>query len=312
MTPVGFWEFSASCIEEHQVRVNSYGSEVSQISKSKFEGVTSIFFGNIFSVGRRYASSSFAETGVLPKGVSVFNFLGGTDRFHLNGRVYNQGAIAVRSSDFLLVTPDAYTYHSIVVSESGILRVFSEIDNEDYLNVKSKLGAYSISDERLVNFVISKINFLLSFYCNEKNLSIDYLSLKDIECDLFRIILSVGESKLGSSIRINRREKIVGRALEFMTDSDLSKVGLVDVALSAHVSQRTLELSFKACLGSSPKKILVRMRLNSIRRGLLMSDKSISIRSVARKYGVIHMGHFSCCYKSLFGELPSETQRISL
>ncbi|MEY3298568.1 MAG: hypothetical protein RLZZ597_1828, partial [Cyanobacteriota bacterium] len=51
-------------------------------------------------------------------------------------------------------------------------------------------------------------------------------------------------------------------------------------------------------------------RLHGIRRALLHSDpKPETVAQIAHQWGFFSLGHFARDYKTLFGELPSETLR---
>ena len=60
----------------------------------------------------------------------------------------------------------------------------------------------------------------------------------------------------------------------------------------------------------SPATWLRRIRLNKIHKTLLRSSPDeVLIKQVAMDNGFLHLGHFSQNYKTLFGELPSDTLR---
>jgi AraC family ethanolamine operon transcriptional activator len=74
------------------------------------------------------------------------------------------------------------------------------------------------------------------------------------------------------------------------------------------ISQRQLQRLFKARYGISPKRYLLNLRINAVRKELLQADpKSATISGIALKYHFFDLNHFSKAYKMLFGELPSQT-----
>ena len=76
------------------------------------------------------------------------------------------------------------------------------------------------------------------------------------------------------------------------------------------VSQRMLNYSFLETVGTAPLQYLRSRRLNGVRRDLrATSARPVTIVDVADRWGFRHLPRFSAEYRSLFGELPSETLR---
>lgn len=76
------------------------------------------------------------------------------------------------------------------------------------------------------------------------------------------------------------------------------------------VSDRVLEYLFKEEIGMTPKQYSNLLRLNVIRQQLLQGNaESQTIKQIARRYGISHLGRFAADYLRQFGELPSDTLR---
>ncbi|AJP48891.1 hypothetical protein PG1C_11560 [Rugosibacter aromaticivorans] len=76
------------------------------------------------------------------------------------------------------------------------------------------------------------------------------------------------------------------------------------------VSQRMLNYSFLETVGTAPLQYLRSRRLNGVRRDLrATSARPVTIGDVADRWGFRHLPRFAAEYRSLFGELPSETLR---
>ncbi|MNT71023.1 DNA-binding transcriptional activator FeaR [compost metagenome] len=76
------------------------------------------------------------------------------------------------------------------------------------------------------------------------------------------------------------------------------------------MSARSLYALFDKHAGTTPKHYIRQRKLETIHARL--SDPRASVRNVtevALDYGFLHLGRFSECYKSTFGELPSDTLR---
>lgn len=96
-------------------------------------------------------------------------------------------------------------------------------------------------------------------------------------------------------------EFMVAHAHEPITAAILTKV--------SGVSSRSLYEGFQKFKGCSPMALLRAIRLERVRRELLVAQPGTSIASVARKWGFAHLGRFARTYQAVFGEKPSQTLR---
>ena len=72
---------------------------------------------------------------------------------------------------------------------------------------------------------------------------------------------------------------------------------------------RALEHAFTRLLGVTPKRYLQLARLARARRLLVQSRQStLTVSEIAYRCGIDHLGRFSQAYKTMYGELPSETR----
>lgn len=72
------------------------------------------------------------------------------------------------------------------------------------------------------------------------------------------------------------------------------------------VSRRTIQYAFQHVLNLNPVAYLRAVRLNHVRRALRAGD---SVTAAATKWGFLHFGGFAHDYRSMFGELPSDSAR---
>ena len=109
------------------------------------------------------------------------------------------------------------------------------------------------------------------------------------------------------SLRQRQRTVEVTRA---HIDRNLDKrLDIEGLARLAGISRRTLARSFHETLGESPQSYIARMRLHRIRSDLLAgSDPGATIADVSNRWGISELGRMSARYRSLFGELPSQTR----
>jgi AraC family ethanolamine operon transcriptional activator len=87
-------------------------------------------------------------------------------------------------------------------------------------------------------------------------------------------------------------------------------VRLSELCTALHVTERTLEHLVKTEYGITPKQFYGVLRLNAARQDLLKSRASDeTVREIAQRNGIHHLGRFSANYMHHFGEYPSETLR---
>ena len=83
------------------------------------------------------------------------------------------------------------------------------------------------------------------------------------------------------------------------------RVGQLCLALGVPI--RTLDDAFRVGMGLSPKRFILGVRLNKVRRQLSQPDDETAVTSAATAQGFFHFGHFAGHYRRLFGETPSLT-----
>lgn len=85
-------------------------------------------------------------------------------------------------------------------------------------------------------------------------------------------------------------------------------VCISELCAELHVSNRTLEHLVKSEYGITPKQFSSVLRLNTARQDLLKSRGSDrTVREIAERNGIRHLGRFSAYYLRHFGEYPSQT-----
>jgi AraC family ethanolamine operon transcriptional activator len=99
------------------------------------------------------------------------------------------------------------------------------------------------------------------------------------------------------------------RALELIHSSELETISATELCKHAACSQRTLEKSFLARFGVTPKKYIKFLRMAEVHEGLRQfgSQDCQSIIELAGIHGFWHMGQFAADYRAIYGKLPSET-----
>jgi AraC-like DNA-binding protein len=99
------------------------------------------------------------------------------------------------------------------------------------------------------------------------------------------------------------------RALKWI-DAHLAEPVKIDtLAAVAGVPARTLEAHFRQYLGTTPLGWLRQVRLAYARQQILQTSGETSVTDIATASGFSQLGRFSGQYRSVFGELPSQTRQ---
>ena len=81
-----------------------------------------------------------------------------------------------------------------------------------------------------------------------------------------------------------------------------------EICKAIRVPGRTLRMCCQEHLGMGPKRYLLLRRLHMARRALReATPDAMTVTDVATRYGFWQLGRFAVEYRSLFGELPSDT-----
>ncbi|MFV8053489.1 helix-turn-helix domain-containing protein [Mycobacterium sp. 48b] len=109
--------------------------------------------------------------------------------------------------------------------------------------------------------------------------------------------------------QLRQRQRIV-ELTRIHIDQNLGhRLDIEGLARMAGVSRRTLARSFDETIGESPQSYIARMRLHRIRTELLAgSCPGSTIADVSNRWGISELGRMSARYRSMFGELPSQTR----
>jgi AraC family ethanolamine operon transcriptional activator len=137
---------------------------------------------------------------------------------------------------------------------------------------------------------------------------------KAMEQALFATLLDTLSSDTGQAATTpscRARQLVVARARAYMEAHIDEPITVADLCIEIGISRRTLQYSFQDVLDLNPVKFLRAIRLNAVRRALKAADPNgrTTVADVAARWGFWHLSHFSAEYKTMFGELPSDTLR---
>ncbi|MGD1809164.1 helix-turn-helix domain-containing protein [Dapis sp. BLCC M126] len=135
---------------------------------------------------------------------------------------------------------------------------------------------------------------------------------KLITDDFVPLLISKIPMKLNSKsfLKPSRREKLISQAEKKMLANLDKPLTLKQLAENLGSSSCALSFGFKDLFGLSPMRYLKIRRLNAVRQHLKASEpENCTIAILASEFGFYSPSHFTRDYKTMFGELPSETLR---
>ena len=101
----------------------------------------------------------------------------------------------------------------------------------------------------------------------------------------------------------------VRRAREFLTAHADEPLDLMQVAASAGVGIRALQLGFRRHFGASISEMLRDIRLAHLNARLAAASPTDSVTDIAFELGFTHLSRMASAYRAKFGETPSATLR---
>ncbi|GAB3573169.1 hypothetical protein GCM10027445_31960 [Amycolatopsis endophytica] len=106
-------------------------------------------------------------------------------------------------------------------------------------------------------------------------------------------------------------ERVSDRARAYVETAMSPTLSPSELAAAAGVSLRSLELSFRAELDTTPQAYLLESRLRRAHAELVAgsSRHGLTVTSVAKRWGFSNVGRFADKYFALYGRRPAETLR---
>ena len=99
---------------------------------------------------------------------------------------------------------------------------------------------------------------------------------------------------------------------DFLASHPNQPLHLVEICVAIGVAERTLRAACEAHFGMGPIRYLTLRRMQLVRQALQHADpRTTNVTRIATAHGFWELGRFSVAYRTLFGESPSETLKLS-
>lgn len=159
--------------------------------------------------------------------------------------------------------------------------------------------------------VMSKtLRSILKLFTDQNDDKKDKNAIKEVEEKIKNVLMKMLREQTPILPQLTKGEDTVLDIRDQIQGHMDGKINIKSLAKEHHISEKTLQNSFKSLFGFTPVHFLRQLKLNFVYRDLIKSDPEQStVTKIAHKWGFTHMGHFSNHYTELFGENPSLTLR---
>jgi AraC family ethanolamine operon transcriptional activator len=306
----GAWRVTGTFhdIDAQAAQYGGYGQQYQQLSRGRFEGRFRNFrLGDDLVIGVETANRELAVSTVTPPGRYGACFLAeSSPACMLNGTYFAQDNVALSPQGRALEgrTPEGLRVFCLDLSAKLFPEDESGIQTGQILSDPARCG--QLRD--WVRSALATFTHLRTPADHPAALGAFKSSLADLLWDTFTHL----ENTSGIIMRrdaTTRALRVFRRAREHIHCSLSEGTSIMTLCRNAGVSRRSLENAFRSTVGIAPAKYIRLLQLNRIHREL-MSDltQNVSIGFIAARHGVWHWSRFARDYRSLFGELPSETR----
>ncbi|MFC7336466.1 helix-turn-helix domain-containing protein [Haloferula chungangensis] len=283
---------------------SSWDASFVQLSAGPLGAAIDYLAGDRFVLYRESWAQRLQAVGSLLPGMIVFGI---PERPEIGGRWWGGPLLSgrlpyARSGDELdLLTEPGEVVTTLAMIEDDFREIF--------LNLTGLVSDEVLKGGRFIVVRPDGIPHLLtrwrSYLAASKQSRICEFGIADIVSPLVDAIVLPVEN-LRPSVRGGG---VIERVL-LMAEQSAFSASVAEISHSLKISRRTIEYTFKQCLGTPPNTYFKLRRLEQCRLELIEADgSSRTVASIATHYGFHELGRFSALYRHYFGILPSATLR---
>jgi AraC family ethanolamine operon transcriptional activator len=293
-------------IDAQAAQYQGYDQEYQQLSRGPFEGRFSSFnFGADLVINLETANRELAATAATPAGRYGACFL--TDSSPpcaLNATEFSQ--------EHVVLSPENRCVEGRMAE--GVTMYCMDLSRSLFPEDVNSVRAVGVLSDPLRSRQLRELvrTGLATFTALES--PADYpaavCSFKSSLADLLWQMATRSEDHTRTRRYSNTRAiQIFQRAREYIHHRLADGISIVSLCRHSGVSRRSLESIFQSMVGMGPGSYVRAIQLNRIRRDLIAeSGDAVSIGVIAARHGIWHWSRFSRYYRSMFGELPSQTR----
>lgn len=294
-------------LAQHSQILTDWSLRYDQLSQGPFEGNLKEAWLDGIQFYEEQLSRAVFQTGET-RGetlcLGVFNQLSGDTRWMGKPLTLDDITWSYRGGELMLQTPE----HSSLLVLSIPLNMLDDFDEELPRMVCSV--HHADLSARIRQQIVSTLQNLMvhPLHMANRQARLQFQSdIRGLAFDFFNVVQQHTEPVKYS---LQKAQKVVTKAQDALLAHPDTPFTVDLLCQMTHTSRRTLQNCFESVTGLSPAMFLKNMRLNAVKRLLVMGDESLNISEIAARWGFWHLSQFSTDYKRLFGELPSQTLKV--
>ena len=303
-------------VHDHSLAVSGWEQVYRQMTPGRFQSTLVQASSNDFHFFRETTNRRVAQHGMSPAGLAsialpLYAPLVGT----FQGRRVEGYALLLLGAgeEFRFYTPESMHYAGISVS-AEMMDDLLGVTVGEHASRQVKGGVLALSDEqggmlreRLAPFLDSAERNTAAFA--------HPAATKVFRDEMISVLLGLIENASQTPPRDlthTTYSDIVRRCERILQDNAEQPITVLDLCRALRCSRRTLQTGFQRVANVTPVEYLRSIRLNAVHRLLrTTSAEELLIGDAAYRWGFTHLGYFAREYRDLFGELPSQTPRLS-
>ncbi|TWX66717.1 helix-turn-helix domain-containing protein [Colwellia demingiae] len=173
------------------------------------------------------------------------------------------------------------------------------------------LSKASLTDHLALNHYGQGLNNIINIIQQNPKILVKENAIRMLGDSILRLLFNaLSKTTPPVEKKSSQSNRLVGvrRVIDYLHNYSDQIPTIPELCQIANLSERTLQYGFKEYLGVTPIRYLRLVRLNGVRRELLISvPKKDRVVDVALNWGFIELSRFAREYRQLFQELPSET-----
>ena len=298
-------------VDEHAANLRAWDQVYAQLTPGRFLGSLQEFCCGGIQVFRETTSQAVHESGGPWPGSRAFGVpveMPGAALFR--GAPVDGDTMVTLGGDGELdfYTPRGFDILGLVVDEAELELHAGRVEHRDIGVAIGPRGTLKPGAERMAELRELLVAVLRTL--DENPAALRYRQTQRVLAQslLSAVVAAVPDDDPPPAPPRESRRHIVDAAKAFMLAHIAEPITVAELCVELGVSRRTLQYSFQEVLGINPVRFLRALRLNGVRRDLrCAATRADFVQDTAAKWGFWHLGHFVSDYKTMFGELPSET-----
>jgi AraC family ethanolamine operon transcriptional activator len=251
-------------------------------------------------------SNNFVPFGALLSNKGNFNFCGKT--IEENMIIQATGGIwdvnFSRSLDVVVAAFDRDTFTRDIQLLTGQDVPYSWLISKACQTDPLSLNQYARGVNNIINLIQTKPSILTT----ENSLRMMSDTILRLVFNVLNVTTPCNERRVNQS----KRREGVRQVIDYLHSYGENIPTIPELCKISQLSERNLQYGFKEYLGVTPTRYLRLIRLNGVRRDLLINHgKKERIVDIALHWGFMELGRFASEYRQLFQELPSATLKLS-